>query len=170
MAAQALTHHAPYCMPYSLKYVEATPENVIWENLALNPYGRRFRVVLSWTVGIVFIMIWIFLGKPRLNLTQPTSRAKTYISVVYHDGHTYLVQPVPSDWRSLRLQPLWKSHPLPPGYPLCAIAYGPLHARSDGFTCTYTLGRHHSKDTRRAQDNGSGLRNQYHCACVPCCS
>ena len=122
MAAQALTHHAPYCMPYSLKYVEATPEDVIWKNLTLDPYRRRFRVVLSWTGGILFIMIWTFPGKPRLNLAQPTSRAKTYISVVYHDGHTYPVQPVPSDWFSLHLQLLWKSHSRPHGYPLCAIA------------------------------------------------
>ena len=63
MAAQTLTHHEPYCMPYSLKYVEATPEDVIWKNLALNPYQRRLRVVLSWIVGIVLIMGWTIPGK-----------------------------------------------------------------------------------------------------------
>ena len=67
MAVQTLTHHEPYCMPYSLKYVEATPEDVIWKNLALNPYQRRLRVVLSWTVGIVLIMGWTIPGRPRLN-------------------------------------------------------------------------------------------------------
>ena len=108
-------------MPYSLKYVEATPEDVIWENLALNPYRRRLRVVLSWTLGLVFIMVWMFPGKPRLNLAQPTSRAKSYISVVYRDRHTHPVQPVPSDWLSLHLQLLRKSHSLPHGYPLYAI-------------------------------------------------
>ena len=76
MAAQTLTHHGPYCMPYSLKYVEATPEDVIWKNLALNPYQRRLRVVLSWTVGIVLIMGWTIPGRPRLNSAQSTSRAK----------------------------------------------------------------------------------------------
>ena len=79
MAAQTLTHLEPYCMPYSLKYIEATPEDVIWENLALTPYQRRVRLVLSWTVGIVLTMVWIIPGKPRLNPVQPTSRAETYI-------------------------------------------------------------------------------------------
>ena len=79
MAAQAPTRRKPYCMPHSLKYVEATNENVIWENLALTPHRRRLWLLLSWTVGIVLIMIWMFPGKPRLNLAQPTSRAKTYI-------------------------------------------------------------------------------------------
>ena len=68
MAAQTLTHHEPYCMPYSLKYVEATPEDVIWKNLTLNPYRRRLQVVLSWTVGIVLTIVWMFPGKPCLNL------------------------------------------------------------------------------------------------------
>ena len=76
MAAQTLTHHGPYCMPYSLKFVEATPEDVIWKNLALNPYRRRLRVILSWTVGIVLIMGWTIPGRPRLNSAQSTSRAK----------------------------------------------------------------------------------------------
>ena len=76
MAAQTLTHHEPYCMPYSLKHVAVTPEDVIWKNLALNPYQRRLRVVLSWTVGIVLIMGWTIPGRPRLILAQPTSQAK----------------------------------------------------------------------------------------------
>ena len=73
MAAQTLTHHDPYCMPYSLKYVEVTPEDVIWKNLALNPYQRRLRVVLSWTVGIILIMGWTIPGRLRLNSAQPMS-------------------------------------------------------------------------------------------------
>jgi hypothetical protein len=69
IAAQTLTHHEPYCMPYSLKYVEATPEDVIWKNLVLDPYRRRLRLVLSGTVGIVLIIGWSIPGKPCLNLT-----------------------------------------------------------------------------------------------------
>ena len=79
MAAQTLTHREPYYMPNSLKYIEATPEDVIWGNLALAPYQRRLRLVLSWTVGIVLTMGWIFPGKPRLSPVRPTSRAKKYI-------------------------------------------------------------------------------------------
>ena len=79
MAAQTLTHHEPYCMPNSLKYVEATPEDVIWKNLALNPYRRRLRVILSRFVGIVLVIGWMIPGKHHLNLAQQTSRAKGYI-------------------------------------------------------------------------------------------
>ena len=68
IASQTLTHHEPYCMPNSLKYVEATPEDVIWKNLALNPYRRRLRRVLSWTVAIALMIVWTVPGKPRLNI------------------------------------------------------------------------------------------------------
>jgi hypothetical protein len=79
MAAQALTHHEPYCMSNSLKYVEATPEDVIWKNLAINPYRRRVRLVLSRTVGIVLMIGWTIPGKSRLNLAQQISRTKADI-------------------------------------------------------------------------------------------
>ena len=83
MAAQTLTHHDPYCMPFSLKYVEASPEDVIWKNLALKPYQRRLRVVLSWTVGIILILGWTIPGRPRLNSAQPMSRTKNiYLYIV----------------------------------------------------------------------------------------
>ena len=68
MAAQTLTHHEPYCISNSLKYVEATPEDVIWKNLALNSYRRRLRLVLSRTMGIVLIVGWTIPGKPLPNL------------------------------------------------------------------------------------------------------
>ena len=83
MAAQTLTHHGPYCMPYSLKSIEATPEDVIWKNLALNPYRRRLRVVLSWTVGIVLIMGWTIPGRPRLIQRNQRPELKTYIYIVW---------------------------------------------------------------------------------------
>ena len=81
MAAQTLTHHEPYRMSNALKYVEATPEDVIWNNLVLNPYLRRLRLVLSRTVGILLTIIWTVPGKPHLNPAQPTSRAKLTYSV-----------------------------------------------------------------------------------------
>ena len=79
MAVQTLTHHEPYCMPYSLKYAEATPEDIIWKNLALNPYRRRLRLVFTRIVGIVLTIGWTIPGEPRLNLAQPMSRAETRI-------------------------------------------------------------------------------------------
>ena len=71
-----------------------------------------------------------------------------------------------SDWRFL-LQLRRQSHPRLDGYLLCGIAYSPLRVSPNGFARTDTLGRHHSKDTGGAQHNGSGLRNQNDCACIP---
>jgi hypothetical protein len=72
MAAQTLTHHEPYCMSNSQKYVEATPGDVIWKNLVMNPYERRLRLALSRSVGIGLIIIWTIPGERDLTLARPT--------------------------------------------------------------------------------------------------
>ena len=58
MAAQCLTHHEPYRMSASLKYIEVAPDDVIWDNLTRNPYGRRVRRALSWAVTVALIVLW----------------------------------------------------------------------------------------------------------------
>ncbi|KAI0261640.1 hypothetical protein BC834DRAFT_895208 [Gloeopeniophorella convolvens] len=58
MAAQTLTHHEPYRMSDSLKYVEVAPDDVIWDNLVMNPYERRVRQALSWAATIGLIIVW----------------------------------------------------------------------------------------------------------------
>jgi len=58
MAAQTLTHHEPYRMSGSLKYIEVAPEDVIWNNLVMNPYERRVRLVLSWAATVGLIILW----------------------------------------------------------------------------------------------------------------
>jgi hypothetical protein len=72
MAAQTLTHHDPYCMSDSLKYVEATPKDVMWKNLVMNPYERRLRLALSRSIGIGLIIVWTIPGKRHLTLARPT--------------------------------------------------------------------------------------------------
>jgi hypothetical protein len=62
MAAQTLTHHDPYRMSGSLKYVEVAPEDVIWDNLVINPYERRVRLVLSWAASIGLVILWAIPG------------------------------------------------------------------------------------------------------------
>ena len=66
-------------MSDSLKYFKATPEDVIWKNMAMNPYERRLRQVISVIVGVILLIGWTIPGKPHLNPVQPTSRTKTYI-------------------------------------------------------------------------------------------
>ena len=63
MAAQMLIHHQEYRMSDSLKYVEVAPEDVIWDNLTMNPYERRIRSALSWCATIGLIIVWAIPGK-----------------------------------------------------------------------------------------------------------
>jgi calcium permeable stress-gated cation channel len=62
MAVQTLTHHAPYRMARDGKTVEVSPEDIIWDNLSMNPYERRIRVALSWAATIGLIILWAFPG------------------------------------------------------------------------------------------------------------
>jgi calcium permeable stress-gated cation channel len=68
MAAQTLTHHEPYRMSGSLKYIEVAPGDVIWDNLVMNPYERRIRLVLSWAATIGLIIVWAIPGSSHLIL------------------------------------------------------------------------------------------------------
>ncbi|PFH49884.1 hypothetical protein AMATHDRAFT_75949 [Amanita thiersii Skay4041] len=58
LASQALTHHGPYCM--SSKYVEVSPEDVIWGNLGMNPYEQKIRMVVSYSATAALIIFWAF--------------------------------------------------------------------------------------------------------------
>jgi hypothetical protein len=69
MAAQTLTHHEPYRMSGSLKYIEVAPEDVIWKNLVMNPYERRVRLALSWGATIGLIILWAIPGSSHFDLT-----------------------------------------------------------------------------------------------------
>jgi calcium permeable stress-gated cation channel len=69
MAAQTLTHHEPYRMSGSLKYIEVAPEDVIWNNLVMNPYERRVRLVLSWAATVGLIILWAIPGSLNFDST-----------------------------------------------------------------------------------------------------
>lgn len=69
LAAQTLVHHEPYSMSGSLKYIEVAPDDVIWDNLVLNPYERRVRLALSWAATIGLIILWAIPGSSQLNST-----------------------------------------------------------------------------------------------------
>jgi len=53
MAAQLLTHHEPYRM--GKKYIDVSPEDVVWDNLSMNPYEAQVRTLISYglTAGLV---------------------------------------------------------------------------------------------------------------------
>ncbi|KAJ7590920.1 hypothetical protein C8J56DRAFT_546760 [Mycena floridula] len=56
LAVQALAHHEPYRM--SGRYIELSPEDVIWGNLGLNPYEMKVRLAISWAITIATIVLW----------------------------------------------------------------------------------------------------------------
>ncbi|TFY51653.1 hypothetical protein EVJ58_g10451 [Rhodofomes roseus] len=58
LAAQSLTHHAPYRM--AEKQVGVVPDDVIWGNLNLNPYEAKVRTALSWAATLGLIILWSF--------------------------------------------------------------------------------------------------------------
>ncbi|KAH8116005.1 DUF221-domain-containing protein [Phellopilus nigrolimitatus] len=58
MAAQVLTHHAPYCM--SEKHINVAPGDVIWGNLGLNPYEKKVRLLVSYAATAGLIILWAF--------------------------------------------------------------------------------------------------------------
>lgn len=62
MAAQALSHHDPYRMANQSKWIEVAPDDVIWENLGMNPYERRIRMAISWALTIGLIIVWAIPG------------------------------------------------------------------------------------------------------------
>lgn len=68
LAAQSLTHHAPYRM--SQKQVGVVPEDVVWSNLNMNPYEARVRTALSWAATIGLIILWSFPGERTFHLTN----------------------------------------------------------------------------------------------------
>lgn len=56
MAYSSLAHHAPYHM--ADRYLEVSPEDVLWGNLGLNPYEKRIRMVISYAVTAALIIFW----------------------------------------------------------------------------------------------------------------
>lgn len=56
LAMQALTHHEPYRM--SGRYIEVAPDDIIWDNLGLNPYEIKVRFAISWGITIALIIFW----------------------------------------------------------------------------------------------------------------
>ncbi|BGP55330.1 hypothetical protein JCM8202_002170 [Rhodotorula sphaerocarpa] len=56
MFAQCLNHHAPLRM--SSRFLEVAVDDVIWENLNMNPYQKKGRIALSWAATLGLIITW----------------------------------------------------------------------------------------------------------------
>ena len=63
MAAQTIIHNQPYRMSVSQRYIDVAPDDVIWENLTMNPFDGRLWTALSWTAfswtaTIGLVLLW----------------------------------------------------------------------------------------------------------------
>jgi hypothetical protein len=58
MAYQCLAHNRPYRM--AERYIEQSPQNVIWRNLSLNPYEALIRQAASYAITGGLIVLWTF--------------------------------------------------------------------------------------------------------------
>ncbi|PPQ71906.1 hypothetical protein CVT26_007201 [Gymnopilus dilepis] len=56
LAVQVLAHHEPYRM--SNRYIEVSPDDVIWSNLNMNPYEQKVRIAISWAATAALIIFW----------------------------------------------------------------------------------------------------------------
>lgn len=45
------------------RYIEQSPENVIWRNLNLNPYEQSVRQAISYAISVGLIIAWTFPGE-----------------------------------------------------------------------------------------------------------
>ncbi|KAF8137373.1 hypothetical protein EV363DRAFT_1156392 [Boletus edulis] len=52
----SLAHHAPFRM--ADRYLEVSPEDVIWGNLGMNPYEKRVRMAISYAATAALIIFW----------------------------------------------------------------------------------------------------------------
>ncbi|RSH91201.1 hypothetical protein EHS25_009500 [Saitozyma podzolica] len=58
MAVQCLPHHQPYRM--AERYIEQSPENVVWRNLSLDAYEASVRRAASIAITVGLIILWTF--------------------------------------------------------------------------------------------------------------
>ncbi|KAF9653528.1 DUF221-domain-containing protein [Thelephora ganbajun] len=58
MAAQLLTHHEPYRM--AKKYIDVAPQDIVWDNLSMNPYEAQVRTLISYGITAALIILWAF--------------------------------------------------------------------------------------------------------------
>ena len=60
MAVRLLTHHEPYRM--ANKYIDVSPEDIVWDNLSMNPYEAQVRRLISY--GITAALVSSFVHSP----------------------------------------------------------------------------------------------------------
>lgn len=55
------------------RYIEQSPQNVIWANLSMSAYEKNLRTVISYALSVGLILAWTFPGALATNNPQLTS-------------------------------------------------------------------------------------------------
>lgn len=56
--SQIVLHQKPLRM--AKRYVDAAPQDIIWDNLNINPYDERIRNMVSWVITVGLVILWSF--------------------------------------------------------------------------------------------------------------
>lgn len=62
MAVRLLTHHEPYRM--AKKYIDVAPDDVVWDNLSMNPYEAQVRTLISYGITAALVSYLFTLSGP----------------------------------------------------------------------------------------------------------
>ncbi|KAE8189673.1 hypothetical protein CF336_g5630 [Tilletia laevis] len=57
LAVNAQAHHQPYRM--NDRYMGAHPNDIVWENLTMNPYEKKIRSAIGWAITLAMVLFWI---------------------------------------------------------------------------------------------------------------
>ncbi|WAR60144.1 hypothetical protein PtB15_9B81 [Puccinia triticina] len=62
LAAQIFSQIVLYQKPLRMakRYVDAAPQDIIWDNLNINPYDERVRNMISWVITLGLVILWSF--------------------------------------------------------------------------------------------------------------
>lgn len=62
LAAQIFSQIVLYQKPLRMakRYVDAAPQDIIWDNLNINPYDERIRNMISWLILFGLVVLWSF--------------------------------------------------------------------------------------------------------------
>ncbi|KNF06712.1 hypothetical protein PSTG_00028 [Puccinia striiformis f. sp. tritici PST-78] len=62
LAAQIFSQIVLYQKPLRMakRYVDAAPQDIIWDNLNINPYDERVRNGISWVITLGLVVLWSF--------------------------------------------------------------------------------------------------------------
>ena len=75
MFAQTIAHQRPLSM--SSRYINVSPDDVIWSNLSINPYSKKLRTIASISATVAIIIFWSPLTAFVTSISNVSNLCKT---------------------------------------------------------------------------------------------